>query len=671
MRKAFRYDTLLLVGGYVWLLLHHLLGFAGHNGFDDMLYAELAHGWLAGNFVPESHFSYRWGLLAPTTVSYALFGVRDFSSILPALIATGLTLTMVWRQIRNVGRWGLTIGVALFVFERWTLAYSQVLMADAIVALSVMLALHAYAQYLYHDPQPKTFRQALIFSGALMLGLLTKGSIILVLPLVVFLLAYGLIVRREYRFWLTTIGIGVLLMAIYLGILTGLTGNPMSRLSAIFANSYQNACSYHLQPKSVLIDRITYAWWLDLLRQGTLLAPLLALAGWPKGQARRHSPAAFWWLGTLGLLLCGNFMTVSLDHYQPLCLDVRHYLFIVPVAAVTVGWAWKDEPPGGRVFWRMAILVLVAGVIAFSQGYPSAEWLYFPVGAVLALGAALRSYKPYTRNLSEIGGARLLLLGFVISLALWPVQGIREAQEYDFAGRRDAFLEFAEKKQGDVPIFTDRIWMNLGPYYQRFEPGTRELYHDFTEADSRNLLDKPFYLLLDGHTQYQAGVAYEDWPYWAQRLPDGTDTLHFEEGGLQVFYLPGLQELTIAETFAWDKADFSEEFALTLSLDLPEAIADAPTQPWVIQLEAEVWHEADVPLTLVATVEDSAENTLKWHGKPFQQQMKALTTWWPVRVDLPLESAALGSGSVLKVYLWNPEQRRHQVRKGKLSIGHH
>lgn len=644
--------------GYLWLLVHHAWGFAGHNGFDDMLYARLAQGWNQGEFIASDHFSYRWGLLAPAALAYRWLGLSDWTTALPALLATALTATVVWRQLRPQGRLALVAGLALLLLERWTLAYSDQLMPDAIVTLSVVLAWRAYARH--HYGPGRAGPQGLQLALALFLGLLTKGSIVLVLPALLVMASYDALLRRDLRLWGWAAAVGSVLLLLYFGSLYLLTGAVDSRLTAIYANAYQNPCSYHLQPVALLWARVGYAWWLDLLRQGTLLAPLLALVGlrgW-----RWRSEGDFWRGSTLLLLLCGNFMTVSLDHYQPLCLDVRHYLLLVPVAAIGAAPLLRDWARSRRYGLRLSGGVLAAAALAASQGYPSAYWLYLPLGLVLAGHSLAWRWTAYRRRFWR-GGAPQWVLGLaLLTLLPWPWQGLQQARSYDFAGRRDAFLQVLPQLDPELPVLTGRVWRNLGPYYEQFAPGRRARYQVFTQVDS---LAGPFYLLLDGHGLYQGGISYEDWPFWSQQLPTGTDTLVGEnETSLRLYRLPGLPALRHVAHFSWDSAHFTQEFALTDTL----GIADWPTDSaLLLRLQGEGWQQARGDLQLVATVEDRAGNLLHWYGRRFDQQLKALTTWWPLRVDLPLPAAQLRGGERLRIYVWNPPQRRVRLRHLRLE----
>ncbi|MEM9987734.1 MAG: hypothetical protein AAF804_21805, partial [Bacteroidota bacterium] len=356
-------------------------------------------------------------------------------------------------------------------------------------------------------------------------------------------------------------------------------------------------------------------------------------------------------------------------HYQPLCLDVRHYLFLVPISAVAVGYSLAEPKGRPSTLLRMAVAIGLAFGVASFQAYPVSNWLYLPVLGSLLLGWAITRWgsrlpKKWTKNLSW-----LTLTLALIGLARWPTQGIKEARMMDYQGRRGVFLRFLEQKDPKLPTLTDRIWMNLGPYYQVVKALEESEYLNFTKPAELDF-QGPYYLLLDGHSQYKTGLGYDDWPYWAQAHPRGVDTLTTTTDPIQIYRFPGPPVLSDPHVFiTWPDTFFTEEFGPTKVLKLDSLLSHATELPQLLRLEAQAWQEAQVPLYLVATIEDSSHQTLKWHGKRFDQQIRALTTWWEVRLDLPLDQAVLSQGSYLKVYWWNPEQKRTGFKELQLPLG--
>ncbi|MEA3476721.1 MAG: glycosyltransferase family 39 protein, partial [Bacteroidota bacterium] len=183
------------------VVLHHLFGYTGHFGFDDLHYAELADGLLKGNVDFEDHYSYRFPVVLLTSLFYLLFGINDFSSALPAMAITIVILIIVFNILREHGPKTIILGLSLTVFSNWFLFYSDKLMPDIYVALSVIWALAVLNRYRYKSGQRKTAGHAFLFAFALLLGFMSKGTIVLMLPLLLYLLVTDIIQKRNLKFW--------------------------------------------------------------------------------------------------------------------------------------------------------------------------------------------------------------------------------------------------------------------------------------------------------------------------------------------------------------------------------------------------------------------------------------------------------------------------------------
>ena len=121
------------------ILFHHLFGYIGHYGYDDMEYAHVAARLISGEFDADNHYSFRITLVGLTALSYKLFGINDWASALPALIFSIGTLLLVFQILRNESWPILTIGLALFTFNNWTFFYSDKLMPDVAVTFFAFL----------------------------------------------------------------------------------------------------------------------------------------------------------------------------------------------------------------------------------------------------------------------------------------------------------------------------------------------------------------------------------------------------------------------------------------------------------------------------------------------------------------------------------------------------
>ncbi len=221
-----------------------------------MHYAELANELLNGNVDFEDHYAYRFPVILFTAFCYLIFGISDFASSLPAMAITIGILIIVFNTLREHGPNAIFIGLSLTTFSNWFLFYSDKLMPDIYVALSVLWALSIIHRYKFKSNRSKTARYAFLFTFALLFGFMSKGTIVLILPLLLFLLLSDIVQKRDLKFWLFSLISGTALLALYLFVIWIFTGNVMERFHAIADNSYLNLCSYDQQSLRILLKRI-------------------------------------------------------------------------------------------------------------------------------------------------------------------------------------------------------------------------------------------------------------------------------------------------------------------------------------------------------------------------------------------------------------------------------
>jgi 4-amino-4-deoxy-L-arabinose transferase-like glycosyltransferase len=326
-----RLTAMLLAGGL--LLVHHLFFFYGHFGYDDLYYARLAAKLLEAGLTADDLYAYRIIPLLTTAISYRLLGIGDFSSALPALLCSFGILLLLYRVFRDHPLWQFILAYLGYFGLRWAVFFSDKLMPDIYVSLFVFAGWLAYVAYRFRGGRSE--HRGLLAALAFFLAFNSKGSIILLLPLFGSYLVWDLW-RGERRFWGPFVAACFGLLSLYFLTIWWVTGSPLSRFTAIAGGSYVNPCSYDLMPWSALLDRWTNGfryllrdsgYWVHL---GVALVTVLVVV-------RRKdwsSPTLFWPLTVLIGTLSINFMTISLNSYNPVCLETRHILLFGPIFVV-------------------------------------------------------------------------------------------------------------------------------------------------------------------------------------------------------------------------------------------------------------------------------------------------------------------------------------------------
>ncbi len=321
-----------------------------------MHYARLSYDLLQGEMDYSDHYSYRWSILAFTSISYYFFGISDHSSALPALILSCSILVLIYWKFRK-NAYIFTISILLFFSIKWNVFYTDKLMPDIYVSAFLF---YGWLTYI-HLNEKKLFAKSVLLTIFLFLAFLSKGTVVLIIPLFFYYFLLDVRNKRLYK-WKYTIPLGTLLFILYLILCYELTGNAFSRFAAIEANSYFNSCSYDQMPFSETLKRITTGFMMLMYNELLiifLIIPIVALVYTRIYKMNKNSMEEifFYSMTIIILFLSMNFMTISLKSYNPGCLDIRHYLFSIPIMVVSSGCIIKTLE--WSKYSKTAILILL------------------------------------------------------------------------------------------------------------------------------------------------------------------------------------------------------------------------------------------------------------------------------------------------------------------------
>lgn len=529
-----------LLGLGLLLIIHHIWGYYGHYGFDDIVgYGYYAKQWADGQafFLNEDFFSYRWGFIAPTSIFYALFGINDHvSAILPTIIylSTALLVTRVMRLEKS----GVAaLAALLYGLDNWTLYYSDKLMADTSVALAVLLAFSAIARERFEASQ--SGRNAILLTASVFWGYLSKQSILLLFPVFIILMVIDVAKGRHRRFWGYTI-LGCVSVGIaYLTWIYLLTGNPFERFMAVNQGVVDNLgagrsfafCNYSIQENAALYYRIFAEMGLKFLDSGMALSLLLALPTlldqkW-SNLWQTQNFTSYWAFVWLLSLLSTNFMTTSYEAYLPICPDIRHFLMLIPLSAVVaapsvVNFA-KDKEKGGYFLLSFGLGAILAA--SFTGG--NMRWLY--VGVLLLI--IIRMLLP-----NKTTSHWFFLLGLLSILLVPALSAMRTTvKESAYLEQRALIQQHFKTNTAPKIVITNQVAKNIGWYLSEYEeqhPTQFYTYEQLPEIDFSR--DIPVYVLTSGNMRYRSGMNYDQLPRtikdcYESACPTSITTLHHSE----------------------------------------------------------------------------------------------------------------------------------------------
>lgn len=664
---------LLLVG-------KHFLGYIGHYGYDDIHYAELSYDFSRGVIDYDDHYSYRTPLIVFTALSYSIFGVSDLSSAIPTILISILILLLLYSILKDKDIKTLIAGLSLTVFSNWFFFYSDKLMPDMYVALFAFASLVIIHNYKYSASKRSPLAYSILFSVSLLLGFMSKGTIILIIPLLAYLMVTDIIFKRDIKFWLFSLLSGIVVFSLYFFIIWILTGDVFKRFDAIEGNSYLNLCSYDSQSSAILLKRIAYEFFKVLVYQGMGTGFILSISYLFRKRVGQHfllkDSFSFWFVSALILLLSSNFMTISLGSYSPMCLDPRHYLFLVPIVSI----------PASIIFTRFLEeksaklqLLIVSAIFSFAALFLQGNtfWqLYMPLTLLVAFYIFL---KPNKFN------QKLFLFLFVSVLIIKPAHLVLYARKVDYSTQKEIFRELMLDRYKDEKyvMISNAVQTRLAKYYNGFEEKSDQQFVRYDEFHYDSTDNKKKILFLNWYTRYLSGLSNEDLPYYAKYFSPA-DKKVFEDNELNI-NIYELDDLSVPETtgktLIHTLNDFEEEHLhwnhnpqnlskeksyegeqsyrmgeFSGSFEYPMDSISIHEDNYLVIVSKLYYNSSDkTDAGIVVSLEDK-EGIYLWKNHKVNKNLHAYSNWWPVKYELRLQKEEIKENSLLKVYLWNPSK---------------
>lgn len=574
-------------------------------------------------------------------------------------------------------------------FSNWFLFYSDKLMPDIYVALSVILSLFIIDKYKFKRTIKNTIFYSLLFVLALFFGFLAKETVILIFPLLLYLVVVDFIFKRNIRFWLWSISIGVFLISLYLLITGEITGDFLKRFEAIIQNSYLNHCSYDKQPVAILLKRISWEFVALTIYQMIFPGYVFILAFIFKKQSRSHiyvnNTFSLFYVSAIILFLSSNFMSVSITSYVPMCLDPRHYLFLIPVAAIPaakiISAFIKDKSDGLHIILTLGLVVVIS---IFLPGR-SFRILYMPL---LVLFSAYFFFK------NSLNYKRIFLSVFVLLMALTFVDAVIYADKVNYKKQKEVVFRQIFNKSERYYIITDEVQKRLGYYYTHFND-EKYSFVSFDNFSFDTLDDRKKLLLLNGYTMYLSNMTNTDLPLYARRT-DTLNNLLYEnkELNISIYKLDRIQGKTLNDTVIlhsfngfegkipyWKQNDDDitnslsfggkhsisvNEYSSTFSYPLDSLhVNPAGTLLFTSSLYCNFSDKTDSKLVL--SLEDK-DGIYIWEAIEIEKYIKAYSNWWPVKFEYELSTDKIRKSSVLKVYLWNIDKEKGWIDDFDITI---
>lgn len=382
------YKTILSLLMFIFFA-HYIVVFMGVYENDDVAYMRLAHQLSTQhtlNLLSYNHFEHRWITIFFTAIFYKIFGINNYSSAAFGLSCCLITYYIVFKLLDKQSKEIVVIASVLFLFNRATIFHSHRTLADAPMMLLVLLSIINY-MHLKFSTQVNQSLQGIAFAVLILLGILTKETIVITTPLWLYLLIVDIKKKQHFTFWLYAIASTLLFTFLYLGIYKILTGQWLYRINILYKNSWINPCSYDVLPVKHTIERITIGLVDSFIHGSYMLLYLPALFCVIYKKQLLNNNDRLWFLCKIYivLLLCSNFMSVSYKNYMPLCPDSRHFIFLIPIASILSSYMLIAYFNNAKKYFIVAIAFVVVCVRMYCINVGVLKYLYIPATCILLL----------------------------------------------------------------------------------------------------------------------------------------------------------------------------------------------------------------------------------------------------------------------------------------------
>jgi hypothetical protein len=476
--------------------------FDGFTGGDDIGYAKAAKMLLDFEYpFYEHHHAHRLGLILPIAFMYRIFGINDFSSLIFPLVVQAWTLFALTFATRKFRFETFLSVLSVGGFDYYQLLYAGKVFPDTLVGLCVLLIHVCFSEEFAREDKEEragnfsnkkhkkiiSCLRGLAAGFFLFYAFMSKETILFALPFTAFLCLWAL--RKGFHIFIFSFALtSFLFFTAYFGFCYATSGDLFLRMTLTERNAYINPCSYHLYPEA-MFRRLTYGFTAVLTDNGMMHPILTGLGSLFFLKKERIFPHVF----GLGLLICFlscQFLSISAKYYLPLCLDGRHFLLLIPLAAASSG-----------VFFEK--------ILHKTTAESKKTGLFF---AAVALTACLSCCFLMTKNMSFFWAASCLfflscIVGIISAkmrmLLLFAVFLIRPA--YSLTKQKESghqnLAAVLKKNFGTVSeptlIFTDPVLADSYDYFFAFEPPEKLHFANIENLDTSKLPEgfKIYFLL--------------------------------------------------------------------------------------------------------------------------------------------------------------------------------
>jgi hypothetical protein len=355
--KSFAFWT-----GVVFLFGYWLIAFDGITFSDDVYYLLAGKKFWEGTMEFNAyHFSTRWGAYIPSGLMGFLFGFDPHRISLISLLSYLATLGMLIKILPpKVNPWIL---VTWFSTQVYFLHFLTKVYPDSLlVCWTVLIPFSAT----FRSERP--FLAALGVISGLFFGFVTKETIVFLAPFPILLFLWDSKneqLNKPFYQWI--LSLGFLFGAAYLAYFWIKFGDPLYRVSSINAGHYVSEFTYADKGIQSILRRISYLPILTFVERGYWLWVVMALPGLRRVWKEKNKSGLEFFLVATCILVGFWLMSSTLEFYNPIYLNPRHLIILVPILAFLTALGWEEWQENPKLKQILTLLILLGGIISLVQ----------------------------------------------------------------------------------------------------------------------------------------------------------------------------------------------------------------------------------------------------------------------------------------------------------------
>jgi len=645
-----------LIGVFTLVLINHLFFFSGYFGFDDIVYSQLSTDIVKGNYsLMNEPFAYRWTTIFPTALAYIIFGYSDFSRAIFPMITSILIILISLIFLKHRNNKIKILSILLTISSYWFFYYSDKIMADIYVAFAFISTFAIIYYYKFYKKE-QTIKYAALLSFSLIFGFISKGTIILILPIIGVVFINDIIKKENIKFWLYSTIFTSFLLVIYFLIIKLATGTYLMRFYLIESNSYFNPCSYDQLPAINTIKRISYQLITNFIETGLFVPIVFGLSILTKDRIKNifntSQKSSFVLLITVFAVLSANFMTISATAYVPMCVDIRHYLFLIPILSIggSVGLFYFIESKNTNLFIPVTFTILA--VFSAFAGY--SYYLYF------LFGLASISIILFKAN------SKISLIIFVILMLLTPIKIIKSGYDAKWNEHKTEIQSIINTKE-NIAIITNDAEKQIINMYSDFDTLNIKTFN-FREIENINFNNyAKTYWVSYWLTEYYTGLDYFKLPLII-RDNDSTLNYYYNSKFLQIVNQP--KPIIFFNNFENKKGNWNNNknivepqgFSTTLEENFDKINLDSLNK--FIRLSVKYKSKDTTTAQLVFTI-DANEKNILWKSTKLSEHYQINKEWNKAILETKLPNI---ENTTIKAYVWNTNSDSLLIDNFKLII---